>query len=870
MLWSWMARCFADLPGCQGTIFQEVWVRKQLKFKGLIADGIDKYSARLVAATLRRRERLLIVLPDFQIHRSAFLFGTALIPYYRQYFADSRRYSNSPNELQTIYFGSTVGIREQLKNVTVGDGDLNLSAFFQQEHLSRHNKTVKITRKHLKDDNLLLPKVVTIYGPVDPIAVMEQYQPQWIAIDCTEANRITWVIPLLRYALEKNLPVIAWTQNPLSDCVTHFSQYGEVFKWPVQAYIPASIQKSSLSDLETGDRKKIQLVIHLPKNHQRLVQSIFEQENQTQIQPVMMESPEVQSLATSFREVNHLLFRYSKNASGSRLAKDALKIHYSYLRSLESLFVPLELYETEALRFWGVKSCGQLQSECAHFRHACIHHYPEMAAGLEEVTVWLDGIFEDLKNSGSPLWRALCNLAIQEPPTGETRLITFTSRTQKKIFLFALLALYNITEEDLHELNIGVFNLDELRQLHADRSPNLLTIDKTLRWHPLLVGLPSPWIAPKLLPILRQETVDILLYPHQISALARQVAEWGDRLNPDLASNTAVLSRFSGLRVPQELPSIPSRLHLTEILGFHVDTGQRIADFARPIWQPEDPVSEVARLLQSDDELVEEDSIAIDSSSVGTAIDKKQQSWCESAIEVHFDQGWHACFTTDDRIDVILMASRGQQSCPRYVRSLRRGDRVVAIPGQRRQNLHDLILSRVHNYPAFELHLALIRRWQDDLAVAYQNWCQRHPGKPNLAALLQQMKQLGSNLTSSVTLGQWLSGKTLCPNDPEDLRRLAELLEMNFVRSQYHKIDKAAKRLRGLHRGLSRRLNNWLKMQIAGNIGSNDLDLLDSELGITFSDLSNSLLILRVTSVQEITGLFLRESLGKFERDISI
>jgi dihydropteroate synthase len=117
-----------------------------------------------------------------------------------------------------------------------------------------------------------------------------------------------------------------------------------------------------------------------------------------------------------------------------------------------------------------------------------------------------------------------------------------------------------------------------------------------------------------------------------------------------------------------------------------------------------------------------------------------------------------------------------------------------------------------------------------------------------------------------MTLRGWLSGNILCPEDPEDLRRLAEVLEMSFVVSHHQRIYQAAKRLRGLHRVLARRLNSWLEEQASGSVKAKDDDVLDAELGITFGDFHNSLLILRVQEVQPIMGLFLRSSLGRFER----
>jgi len=776
-----------------------------------------------------------------------------------------------------LYFGDSVGIRTQLQQVTVGEIGLNLADVFRQQHIGRQTRSRKSQAK-TECLNSTLPEVLTIYAPVDPLAVIEQYKPQWIAVDCGDAENLSWLRPLLQGSAQQNIPVIAWGQNPLSDCVADFSEQGKVFIWPIQAssnqpngrQLPENLPSAS----QTGSTIGSPLVCHIP-NRSRILESVLQTDVTTRIQPLVLEGTAVDTLESCFREANFLLARSTQRYSG-RLARDTLRLHWKYLRSLESLSIPFDFHEAEVSHFWGIKSFGQLSNECEHFRNACYQNYPNLVADIERVSALLEVALEQIKTSGSPLWHALYNLSIEALPPGEARLITFTSRARKQLFLLALLARYNRTEEDLRAVRTWVFSLDELCQLvrqdkisqEIDETPNLLTVDKTLRWHPLVVGLPSPLLTPKLLPILLQETSDFLLYRNHCSALARQADKWAQRLGSDISGVAAVLSSLSGLPAPQELPHIPSRLDLGELSGLDAGSGTKTRYVGvKPLWQPEDPVSEVARLLQSDEELEDELATA-DQFQEGaeTAIVAERESWCESAVEVHFDQGWHACFALDETINVIVTGERGQQTDKRYVRSLKSGDRVVAIPGQRRQSLYHLIISRIHGHPAIELHLALIRRWQEDFVAAYQQ--RRQHSVRNLEELLIQMQERGSTLTSSFTLRQWLWGNTLCPDDPEDLLRLAEVLDMGFVRSYYRRIYQAAKRLRGLHRGLSRRLNSWLEQQATGSASRSDEDLIDPELGLTFSDFRSSLLILRVTTVQPVTGLFLRSSLGRFERDI--
>ena len=851
MYWGWLQEALRSLPGYQDDVLNILWNRKKvLKFDQSVVDAIDKWSSRLVCAVLINRVPLFVVMPDYQTHRSSLLFATALIRYCRDY--QKGIYSTNNNSLRVLYFGSTVGIREQLRQVPVGNKGKTLADLFQQHYVNRQTVSDPVPKPFVKSRRFILPEVFTIYSPVDPVRIMDYYQPQWIAIECSNHENLTWLIPLVENAVQKNIPVIAWGQNPLSRCVDNFKRYGQVWIWPLHSTI-----------IKPQERQKLK--------------SVLQNQETTHLLPLLLSGQTIAKLESDFREVNRLLYQSIKRFTG-QLAKDALRIHWNYLRCLESLSIPFDFYEGESEQFWGMKSFSRLQSECEHFRNACYTNYPDLAVVLEKVNALLNKSIERIKILGTPIWLALCSLLVKDPNPGEARLIIFNSRARKQLFLLALLARFNRTEEELMAVKTWVFSLDEFQQLMRQyKSENQIpeiynsVEQEILAFHPLLVGLPSQLLMSKLLPLLKQKNLDILLYSYQTSALVDRSQCWNQHLGTDWPNFTEILTRLSGLQPPQEIPSISSRLELADIEKLDVECGTITREVGvKPLWEPDDPVSEVARLLQADENIVEDEFKIEDRSKSGrkTATDRGQESWCETAIEVDFDQGWHVCFALDDTINVIVTSSTGQRTEERYVRSLKLGDHVIAIPEQRQQNLYTLIISRIHGHPSLELHLALIDRWQQDFVVAYQRW--RQHGVRNLDLLLDQMQQRGSTLRSSSTLRQWLWGNTLCPDTPEDLLRLAEVLDMGFVRSYYRRIYRAAQRLRGLHRGLSRRLNNWLEQQATGVVSKSGDDMIDSELGITFSDFRNSLLILRVEKVQSIRGLFLRDSLGKFERDIQL
>lgn len=202
--------------------------------------------------------------------------------------------------------------------------------------------------------------------------------------------------------------------------------------------------------------------------------------------------------------------------------------------------------------------------------------------------------------------------------------------------------------------------------------------------------------------------------------------------------------------------------------------------------------------------------------------------------------------------------------------ALRRGDHLLIIPFQRRQSLYDLVIGRVHGHPAIQLHLALIAKWHTELIRGLHEWSRdellsRH-GSARSEALLAEIRKRGSRLSSGLAVKFWITRATLCPSDPEDIRRVAEVLGLDWIKDNYRKISQAAIRIRGLHRGLANRLNHWLSDRARGLVDSHDSEIVDQETQLTFGDLRASFLVVEVLHATSIQGPFLRATLGMISK----
>jgi len=557
IMWTgWINRALVALPGGDDALFQNVWEKKRLLFDGRqgVGDIVDYNSARLVAAALRRGERLLVTLPDFQPHRPAFLFVTALI----RHFLDSRRQVGiaTPRSGPVLYFGPNVGIREQLRRAGVQGLGIDLAEVFSQQDVRRGATGMASrgpTQGSLTEN---LPRVITVYSPADPIGILRAYCPCWIAVDCSDAPSMAWLQPLLKETVQRGIPVVAWGHNPLSECIKEFSSFGHTFTWPPNS----------------------------PRILNGELDALLRSQDPIYLGPVVLHGKSIGQFSASLRKAWQLLARATQYVDNKgRFEKDTVAVHWKYFRSLESLAVPVDFYEAQAPRFWGLQSFDKLTAVCQHFRSASMQNDTRLYRDLEEVATLLQQARINLENQGCALWEALINLCIEDFMNNEVRLLVFPSDSKKRLFLFAMVARHNTTEDDLREMRTYVTSLNELRRwmhLHCNASEEngddgFFMPSANAVWHPVLVGLPSPAMTPRLLYAFLHPQVDMVFYPHQCSSFMRRQAEWSMRLSGNPSRNVDALACMSNVVAPPAVPAFNPRISVNKAIEMDVETTQK-------------------------------------------------------------------------------------------------------------------------------------------------------------------------------------------------------------------------------------------------------------------------------------------------------
>jgi hypothetical protein len=831
----WIEDACGNLPAQRAHAFRSIWNQRLLTVNGVaVCDSVDEQSSALVWSALQRDQRLLVVLPDLAEHRRAILLATGLV--YSWLHPKSGR--ASPGRRQRVtYFGTHIGIREQLASVRLKSWQMTFSDAFPQHNLGRLGTGVSGDGRGAQPagESSHTPEVITAYAPADPKLVLDRERPDWVAVDIGDQARVPWLASVLTHARERQIPVVAWGLNPLSDAVGSFQRGGGlVHIWPLSGRLPAA---------QNGASRGVAV--------------------ETSIQPLVLEGQGVDTISGDLRKAVQELA--STRTRENSLGRAAVLAHWRFLRSVEALCVPVDFHEAEAQKLYGLRSFRYLQQSCKSFQDLCSSDY-QTVAKLETAESRTAAAVEAMRQTPPPLWRALTSLIVDEPNGGETRYLSFSSRSRKQLFLLALLAYYNITETDLAEIGIVPVTLADLR------NPALLAAsdpDSQRSWSRagavLLIGVPSPLVSGNLLPCFSYNRIDVLMYAHQESSLARRADEWASRCNPDPEYLTSSVLALSDVALLKPMPLPTRRIALRPRAAFDMASGHKAAakTYDHPLLNGFDAADELSKLFSDSDGDDEALVIPADPDAKGDLSDEIED-WRKDAVYLAFEQGWHGVFSPDERLHVIIRSPEGLATEQRYISSLRVHDRVLLIYGERRQSFYDLLISRVHRHPTFALHVALVKRWQEEITDAFYEYRRRLGG--SLTSLHRALLEEGSTI-SYPAVRLWLVGETLCPDDPDDVRRMGTVLHLPFVVSNYRRIHAAARRLGDCHRALSRRLNSWLRAQAVNSETSSEQDIIDAELGITFDDFKSSLMLLRITDKRTIAEPVFKSRLGRLERN---
>jgi hypothetical protein len=828
--------------------FDELQVGNDAAFCRLLEDGrlrhadvdgapdfVDLLDSRLLCSALRSSEApaTLVVFPDGAARRSPLLFAAALV-------MDAVAHIGAGPNRRVLYLSNHAGIRNQLANVRVGT--LSLDGVFAQQHgkgRAQELRTVSLP------GGVHLPAVLSVCSPADPASLLRGYLPKWVAVDCSEALELEWLPALLREARRLGIPVCGWTARPFSDVVAQWSKTGGgVLRWPRR-------REGVVQRVETLEQLSSEAV-------------------SAEVTPRVLAGEHVHEVSLALVTASEALLA-ARHLQQGRLSTDATALGWRYLRAIEALSVPVDVYEREAPGYWGVRRLAELRSAFERFVGAVESVSSDLHAHLVKAADAISTGLATLMIVDPPLWLGVANLCIE---SGRQRRIVFSSKSRRDMFGLCLLGRFNMSETDLHDVGVS---LDYLGRDQDDVAFSPEAAVEEAKRHSatcVFVGLPSRFAERRLDTLFGSQRIEFVLWPHQERVLAYRLRALAAGLTMSSHGLGSLLPGLEETAGPGNLAGSEGALRVVanrEVVAGAVHDELQRRSAAAPLWTRPDAAEAITSLFETlpsaedaEEEVGTDGPLLDDLASTIEVSTPPEDAWVPEAHELWFEGGRRLLLARNDTVNVIVRTGSTAQIEETYIRAVRPGDEVLYIHGQKRQSLYDLLVSRVHRDRVIAEYLALIRHWQDDLVRSFAEAHRRLGLTPE--RLLSDLQARGSRLTSSQTIRTWLRRLVLAPHDVEDLRRVAEVLSMPFVTAYFRQVHKAARRLKGLHINLSARLNRWLASSDAGSVAVGEADdVVDSELGLTVEDFRHSLVRLRVIEVRHKQGPFYRPHMGRLE-----
>lgn len=819
-------------------------------------DFTDDVNIYLIDEILKNNKQSAILLPDNKERRPTMLFATLLV---LQWLSLQQR---DKRDSKLLFIGSPLVLRRHFKEVKFAIPlkpprkplILDFSNFFPKTFFSRD--TAVQTCEESGFWEVHLPQILCYYSPIDPKAIIENHKPDCIVINLgNEQKEDPGISPLISIAIEKQIPLIAFLQNSLSNSLTIMQDLDlEIFFWP----------RNPNRQIPTKDILNTQNI-----DFKDFLIDFYEFETKA-IKPIIIQSSHYWLFINAY-----LNLIKAKEVSENDLTLTAIKIGLKYLRLLEELPIPLKIYESECKNYWGLKRISIVKEAFDKFLDSIEPHYPEIYGRLTEASSQLDRIYDDFFWNNDPeIWVALKDKIKQDVPENEIWIIVFKVKARQKLFELTLLLKENISSDTLEKKRIFITCIKDVQKtLKRIKTPDsfdditIIPVNKKIR--SIIVGLPDKQSNPYLEELFFQDFVDFFLYSHLSNVFEKRVESWNSRFSQSLESNVKILSNTLKTKNISKIPT-RSNLLLLKKPDIVISKNTTLRTLTQNNSEKEAIKNTVNNQLLTLIDLEEDDDSFFieDNTNSSEANNRSNEILVNTAIEFQFESGEKALFSLDDTLKVINQAigkTVQTSTNDKLATDVRVGDKILFIRGQKRQNLYDLLISRIHGHPSVEIKLKLIKRWHEEFRTSFEK--EKIKKGRTLDNLLYSIQNRGSKITSSQTLGLWLSESTIAPIDREDLRYLAEELDLVFVKKYYKEIFAAAQRIRGIHVGFANKLNHWLLDQAKGivNDEKNVSDFIDEELGITLQDFKDSLLILSVKNVESKNGLFYKDDLGKLE-----
>jgi hypothetical protein len=188
---------------------------------------------------------------------------------------------------------------------------------------------------------------------------------------------------------------------------------------------------------------------------------------------------------------------------------------------------------------------------------------------------------------------------------------------------------------------------------------------------------------------------------------------------------------------------------------------------------------------------------------------------------------------------------------------LEQGDRLILMKPEARETIADRVISAKREEEAKGPAQDAITTWRTELQQGIERESLTY------AEILQRIRASGSQVTTSSAIAQWVDGRVLGPQDPNDIKRLGEALGSQWLIENWRKVGAALFMIRVGHRVLGRRVSRIIEAAALGeySLSEDDEEFL-AAIGVSFLQLQDAVLVATVEAIADQPRLVPAYQLG--------
>jgi hypothetical protein len=511
----------------------------------------------------------------------------------------------------------------------------------------------------------------------------------------------------------------------------------------------------------------------------------------------------------------------------------AIRAAYGTFYTMFQMTVPLPVYEEEARNLWGVRPVSRRIADLQAFESLLREeaqdlaevYWPSMVLDLKEMASAL--------TAGNPKYDTLVAQIREHQASGKELVVVCPNQATRQMLQLSLLAKEGLRiDKSALDTSREMVRLIRFRDL-----PDLESADTVI--------FPGQFSYARRQFILTAAAPEIsfLAYEHEADRLEQQVAGFSQavtraasfeehsrawellegtssklpEINPANGDYRITFSRSDGLETRSDIVSVTGQPDLS-------------------LWTPfTTPVFDVDK---GQDTLDAETEEALRPSEFAPSF---RQDVMVPALKIEFSDG--LCFAEPDtKLTVLLSATESVEE--RRTDALRIGDIVLLVNGDQRQSLYEAILKRVEHHPAMGTTFILVRYWQRAIREGFLR------SRMTYDDFLKKLRSSGSSMRTAPGIRCWVVGEVLGPSDAEDIRRVGVFFDDQALMKEWQRIDRALRRIRGLHSSLARKLNRVIiKARLLGTHTDAGEECIDEELNLYVDDFRDSVTIHRITGM---------------------